>query len=351
MASISQRRDLGDPAVIRTFARRVQTPETLALLTLHTFVDTLATSDRLWNGFKDSLLWSLYSKTLPLLTGSAEFIRAEEKQRELLSEEVARLLPRSFQGDEVQAHFANLPPRYFLIHSAREVFADMALVHRFMHMQIAADDKALEPVIAWHNEPDRGYTSVKVCTWDRAGLFSTVCGSLSAAGLNILSAQIFSRIDGIVLDTFYVTEVHGGGLVGREARERFEEMLLKALTRGPLDFHSLIARQKVARPLYQGLPGERIKTRILFDNATSEDRTVIDVETEDHLGLLYAISGALTELGLDIALAKISTEKGAAVDTFYVRDADRQKVESPDRQREIAERLYEAIKHLELAAP
>ncbi|MEY2410237.1 MAG: [protein-PII] uridylyltransferase, partial [Verrucomicrobiota bacterium] len=349
MAQVSQRRDLDDPGVIRQFASLVQTPDNLRMLAVLTFADAHATSDKLWNGFKDSLLWTLYHKSMNLLAGGTEFLRVEEKQRELLSVEVGKLLPRSFQGDEVQAHFANLPPRYFLIHSAREVFADMALVHRFMHMQIAADDKALEPVISWHNEPDRGYTSVKVCTWDRAGLFSTVCGSLSAAGLNILSAQIFSRIDGIVLDTFYVTEVQGGGLVAREARERFEEILLKALTGHPLDFRALIARQKIARPLYQGLPGERIKTRILFDNNASEDRTVVDVETEDHVGLLHAISGALTELGLDISLAKISTEKGAAVDTFYVHDADGQKVVSAERQHEIAERLYEAIKQLESA--
>ena len=140
-------------------------------------------------------------------------------------------------------------------------------------------------------------------------------------------------------------------MVGREARERFEEILLKTLTGGPVEFQTLIARQKVVRPLYQGLPGQRIKTRILFDNSTSEDRTVIDVETEDHLGLLYAISGVLTTLGLDIALAKISTEKGAAVDTFYVRDADGLKVESAERQREIAESLYEALKELERAVP
>jgi [protein-PII] uridylyltransferase len=317
-----------------------------------TFADAQATSDKLWNGFKDALLWQLYHKAMAELAGGTEFIRAEEKQRELLSEEVGRLLPRSFQSDEVQAHFANLPPRYYLIHSAKEVFADMALVHRFMHMQIAADDKALEPVISWHNEPDRGCTSVKVCTWDRTGLFSTVCGSLSASGLNILSAQIFSRRDGIVIDTFHVTEAQGGGLVGRDGRERFEDVLRKALTQGPLDFLPLIARQmaQAARPLYQGPPGERIKTRILFDNATSEDRTVIDVETEDHLGLLYAISGALTDLGIDIALAKISTEKGAAVDTFYVREWDGGKVQSSERQRAIAERLYEAIKALEHAA-
>ena len=55
--------------VIRNFAKQVQTPETLALLTLHTFADSQATSDKLWNGFKDSLLWSLHHKTMQLLTG------------------------------------------------------------------------------------------------------------------------------------------------------------------------------------------------------------------------------------------------------------------------------------------
>ena len=57
----------------------------------------------------------------------------------------------------------------------------------------------------------------------------------------------------------------------------------------------------------------------------------------------------MNALGLDISLAKITTEKGAAVDTFYVRDSDGRKVESPDRQREIAERIYRAIRELELA--
>ena len=84
MASVSQRRDLDDPAVIRQFAKQVQNPETLALLTLHTFVDSQATSDKLWNGFKDLLLGSLHHKALQLMTGGTEFARAEEKQRELL---------------------------------------------------------------------------------------------------------------------------------------------------------------------------------------------------------------------------------------------------------------------------
>src|SRR5258708_3095255 len=130
MASVSQRRDLDDPAGIRQFAPHVQNAETLALLTLHTFAHTLATSDNLWNGFKDSLLWALQHKAMAMLTGGTEFMRAEEKQRELLMEEVHRLMARAFEEDELQAHFAMLPARYFQIHTAREILDDLLLVHR-----------------------------------------------------------------------------------------------------------------------------------------------------------------------------------------------------------------------------
>jgi [protein-PII] uridylyltransferase len=346
MAMVSQRRDLEDPSVVRNFASLVQSVENLQMLALHTFVDSLATSDKLWNGFKDSLLWTLFHKALTILQGGTDFIRAEEKQRELLAEEVTRLMPQTFHRDELDAHFVSLPPRYFQIHQAQEVFADLALVHRFMHQQMEVEDKALEPVVNWHNEPDRGYTTVKVCTWDRAGLFSTVTGSFSAAGINILSAQIFSREDGIVLDTFCVTDAAAGGVVHREAREKFEHILNQVLVGEGVDFRALIARQKSARPLYQALVGERMPTRIFFDNDTSENRTVIDLETEDHLGLLYAVSEALAEAGLNITLAKISTEKGAAIDSFYVSERDGQKVLRAERQKHIAERLLAALSAL-----
>ena len=83
MASLSQRRDLDDPAVIRNFARQIETPENLNLLTLLTFADSQGTSDKLWNGFKDSLLWQLHSRAMALLTGGTEFRRASEKQLEM----------------------------------------------------------------------------------------------------------------------------------------------------------------------------------------------------------------------------------------------------------------------------
>ena len=347
MASVSQRRDLDDPAVIRQFAKKVQTPETLALLTLHTFADSQATSDKLWNGFKDLLLGSLHFKALQLMTGGPEFARAEEEQREQLMQDVRRLAPETLSEEELQAHFASVPARYFQVHPAKEILADLLLANRFMRLQISDEENALAPIVNWHNEPDRGYNAVKICTWDRAGLFRKIAGSFSAAGLNILSAQIFCRSDGFVLDTYFVADAITGNLAGPDQRDRFESVLQKALSGEEVDFPALIGRQKITRPFYQAYTGENIPTQIRLDNDASETRTVVEVETEDRIGLLYIISQTLTELALDISAAKVCTERGAAIDSFYVRELTGAKVLEPNRQQAIAHRLRHAIHSLD----
>ncbi len=347
MASVSQRRDLDDPAVIRQFAKKVQTSETLAFLTLLTFADSQATSDKLWNGFKDLLLGSLHHKALELMSGGPEFVRAEEQQREQLMQEVRQLVPEAFSDEEIQAHFASLPARYFHARPAKEIVTDLGLANRFLRLQISDSEDGLAPIVNWHNEPDRGYNTVKICTWDRAGLFRKIAGSFSAAGLNILSAQIFTRTDGFVLDTYFVADAITGNLAGADQRTRFETVLHKALTGEEVDFPALISHQRITRPLYTAYTGEHIPTQIHLDNDASETRTVIEIETEDRIGLLYTISRTLTELDLDISAAKVCTERGAAIDTFYVHELRGGKVLESERQEAIEQQLRRAIHSLD----
>lgn len=350
MVQISQRRDLDDPAVIRHFAALVQTPRTLNKLTLHTLADSLGTSDKLWNGFKDSLLLTLLRKTLAEMNGATTFIRAEQRERELLKEEVIRLLPEGIQLGEAQAHFGTLPERYFLVHNARDIVADLLLTNRFMRNLLGDDPQvSLAPAIEWSDEPDRGCSRVKVCTRDRAGLFSKLAGSCTAAGMNILSAQVFTRTDRIILDTFDVTSDRSGLLATAEEKEKFNQFLGKALV-GSLDFDPLIAKQKVINPPFQSFHGERIATEIAFDNQSAATRTVIEVQTEDRVGLLYTLSQTLSELGLDIYVAKISTEMGAAVDSFYVSELNGDRIVSPVRQHTIEARLRTALLNLDQRA-
>ena len=346
LAQISQRRDLDDPAVINGVARRLQTAENLVLLTLHTFADSMGTSNQLWNGFKDAVLWRLYEKTRRILTGGTEFLLAEARQRELLVEEVQRLAPHTFDPAEIQAHFNNVPARYLQISDAREILRDVTHVHRFIRLQLSeSEENALTPVITWHNEPDRGYTVVIVCTWDRDGLFSQITGCLTAAGLNILSAEILTRYDGVILDTFWVTDARTGLLAHREEREMFEGLAHKVLTGVTIDLPALIAKTKTAPSPYKSIDGERIPTIISLDNATSDIRTIIDIQTEDRPGLLYDISRTLAALNVNVYLAKISTEKGAAIDSFYVTEHNGAKVLLPEREKAIQLKLRHAVQH------
>lgn len=342
MAQISQRRDLDDPQVVREFATQIKTVENLDFLTLHTFADSTATSDQLWNGFKESLLWTLYSKARQMLDGETTFTLTEAKHKEHLALEVCRLMPKSFSTEELQAHFRLLPPRYYRSHTPKEILADLSLAHRFMYLQLGEENRALEPAILWHNEPDRGYASVKICTWDRPGLFTKIAGSLSAAGLNILNARIFSRDDGIVLDTFYVIQEHSALLPTRRNRSNFDDILTETLAgRAPLE--SFFPKKYSANwtPKFDSYGVAPVQVK--FFNSVNDQWTLLEVITEDRPFLLYQISQALGKFDLDIAVAKIITEAGGAIDTFYIQDIDKGRITDIEIQNEIREAIIKKL--------
>lgn len=346
MVRTAQKRDLEDPAVIRAFSDQVESLRNLDMLTLHTFADSIGTSESLWNGFKDRLHWELYQRTRELLTGDTGQQLAEAERRMALKKEVRELLPPTFAADELAAHFSGMPARYFNLHSALEIVRDLTLAHQFMHLQMTEEERALEPVIHWQDQRDRGCVVLHVCTWDRAGLFSKIAGALAAAGLNIFGAQIVTREDGVIFDEFTVADARSGELPSRESKQKLELLLLQVLT-GELDLAPAIAKTKLLRPLWAGVAGDHIATHIHLDNEGSADRTLIEVETEDRVGLLFAISRALVALRLDLILAKIVTEKGAAIDSFYVTEIGGGKVLDRDRQDAIVKSLEEAVSSFE----
>ena len=78
-----------------------------------------------------------------------------------------------------------------------------------------------------------------------------------------------------------------------------------------------------------------------MDNRTSEQFTVIDVFTQDRVGLLFAITHTLFMLGLLIHLARISTNADQAIDVFYVSDREGGKITDLDRMRVLRATLLE----------
>ena len=91
-------------------------------------------------------------------------------------------------------------------------------------------------------------------------------------------------------------------------------------------------------------PENAVPLEIKIDNESSDTCTIIDLQAEDRIGLLYSISQTLYELGLDICFAKISTESYRAMDAFYVQDEKGRKVSGAERLNEIRESLKGTLK-------
>ena len=348
MVQVAQRRDLEDPLVVKQFAETLETEENLNLLMLHTLADSLGTADNLWNGFKETTQWTLYWKSHAFFRRDSEAVRAEERQRDEIESEAIKVLGGKVPPEEVEAHFNNLPARYFRALPADEIAGDIELVHEFFEQQILYDDRMLKPAIVWEKDLNRGCSSVGVCTWDRPGLFSRVTGVFAECGFNILSAQIFTREDSIIIDRFLLTDARTGGLPDSGLRKIFSERLEEAL-KSETDLDLDFAELPESAVKYTSLSGERIATRIFFDNRASDEFTVLDLEAEDHIGLLYAVTHTLNTLGLSIELARINTAKGGVSDSFYLVDEKGLKIEDKPRQqfvesmiRQVIEALHEA---------
>jgi [protein-PII] uridylyltransferase len=330
MSEIARRKNLDNDDTIIEFARIVQTQERLDLLMLLTFADTLGTgSGRGYSDWKDLLLWQLYHRTTSALSGVKEFRAMAEQARLEIQQRLLKNLDRQFDPAEVVAHFENLPPSYFESMSEELIREHIALVHSFLKYQLAHEDASLQPVIHWRNFPEQGHSEVIVVTWDRERLFARVTGSFAACGLTILKADIFTRADDIAIETFYVATERYEAATDPRDRAAFEKILAQAMGAEQFDFAKAFAKRTV-KPRFTVYDPSEFPTKVSVDLRASRTHSLLDVQTTDYPGLLYRIASAIAETKLNLVSARITTEKGAALDTFYLNDRNGKKIESEE---------------------
>ena len=178
-------------------------------------------------------------------------------------------------------------------------------------------------------------TEITVLAQDHPRLLSIVAGACAAAGGNIVDAQIFTTSDGRALDTILISREFQ--LDDDESRraERVGKLIEDVLS-GRLWLPEVIAKRTKPK---RGSRAFLIEPRVDIRNTLSNRLTVIDVSCLDRPGLLSNITGALSDLSLDIASAHITTFGEKVIDTFYVSDLTGQKIENPTRMDAIRERL------------
>jgi [protein-PII] uridylyltransferase len=350
MARFWQKRDVDDPKTATAFAELVGDAERLRNLYVHTFCDARATATDLWNSYKDTLHTALYRATLERLKlGAALDARDEEKKAMTQQELIARRMP-GISDDEIAAHFGLLPDRYFVHTDVGEVALHIQMVHKLLTSITTTDSvSSLRPIIDWHDDLNRSFTVVNVVTWDRAGLFYKLAGAFSVAGLNILGAKIISRTDHIAIDTFYVTEPGRGVVQSSAAQDHFVRNIEAALVSNHDLYPEIVTQaKKIAATRYLTTTGgESVQSSfpptVEVYHELSMQRTIVEVQARDQLGLLYRLAKTISDHGFDITFARIGTERGMAIDTFYIESDNHEPVESTERLRALRDSLAEVI--------
>lgn len=336
------KRDIDDPKTILDLADTIQSPERLRLLHVLTVADMRAVSAKVWNGWKATLLRELYARVAEVLAGGLATTERDVRVAHAKSiiDEVLRQSGwnepdrKRFLGLGYAGYWLSFDPDTHLRHArlTRDADHDGA--------PLTVDTLAL---------PARAVTEVTVYTADHAGLFSRIAGALAVAGASIVDARIHTLTNGMALDTFWVQDASGGAFDAGHRLAKLAVLIEKALT-GRVGLEGEISR------VSRGLVGRRMRVihvppRVVIDNSASNTHTVLEVNGRDRPGLLHDVTAAISERGLQIASAHVTTYGVRAVDVFYVKDVFGLKVENERKLAELRVALLTALSQTDEAAP
>ncbi|MGA5334542.1 [protein-PII] uridylyltransferase [Streptomyces cellulosae] len=279
LVETATRRDLDDPATVRSVAEAVGSPGTLELLHALTEADALATGPAAWSSWRASLVADLVKRVAAVLAGQA---------------------PPDPEEAAPTAQHERL---------ALEAAATGAPV-----LSLRAQT---EPPAEPSDDPEPLGVELLIAVSDQAGVLPAVAGVLAMHRLTVRTAELRSLdlpdgVDGSVLLLDWRVAAEYGSLP-QAARLRAD--LVRALD-GSLDISGRLAERDAAYPRRRGVVAP--PPRVTVAPAASRHATVIEVRAQDAPGLLFRIGRALEDAGVNVRSAHAGTLGANAVDAFYV---------------------------------
>ncbi|WP_328479490.1 [protein-PII] uridylyltransferase [Streptomyces sp. NBC_00377] len=281
LVETATRRDLEDPATVRSVADAVGTQSTLELLHALTEADALATGPAAWSSWRGSLVADLVKRVAAVLAGDEP-------------EEPAAAAPTAEQERLAIEAVATSSP----------VLALRA------QTEAPTEDRPTD-------DPEPLGVELLIAVPDQPGVLPAVAGVLAMHRLTVRTAELRALdlptgVEGSVLLLNWRVAAEYGSLP-QAARLRAD--LVRALD-GSLDIAGRLAERDAAYPRRRGVVAP--PPRVTVASAASRHATVIEVRAQDAPGLLFRIGQALEDEGLRVRSMHVSTLGANAVDAFYV---------------------------------
>ncbi|MDP2232471.1 MAG: ACT domain-containing protein, partial [Actinomycetota bacterium] len=300
------RTDLDDEDSVLLAAGRLGQREILPPLHLLSIADTSATGPGAWNEWTAALMGKLVTRLDSALSpdvdgagiaASAELVRA------------AALAALPEEAHDSRGFVNDAPLRYL---AGRELAR--VLEHAELVSELAVERAPGSHAVRIDTGPLTNTSQVTVATRDRHGLLAILAGVLALAGLDILSVEAIGTRSGVALDTFTVRSATLAPL-STDTWSRFDRLLDAAL-RGRLSIGVRLAERRrhyrdesVGVDRVDVLPGDQYAASIR-------------IRANDRVGLLYDVTRAMADSGLEIRSVTATTRHKTADDVFRVTDAN-----------------------------
>lgn len=318
-------RDLADEEMLANCALIIGNVERLDHLLLLSYADMASTGPRAMQKWRDTPVLQLFERIREILERGEPSPQVIAERIHHIRIQIEKELSDLMDKAELDLHFAGLVPRYLLSMTPGAVARHIRMERQ---LRLSGEPFTLEVSVS-----DRA-AEITILSDERPGLLARVAGICTLHDMNIVSAQVFSMKDDLLLLIFQcrLPEKLAGDLEWEAVKRDIRKLLDGRIA---LDFR--IAAHAIGRHFPE--PPRHTPSTIRIDNDSSELYTILEVYTADRVGLLYTITRTLYDLQIRIAVAKITTKVDQAADVFYIRTYTGGKVTDPEQIREIRNAL------------
>ena len=333
-------KNIDDPETIIKFSQMVGSVRGLNYLLLLTYADSRGTDLKSWTETKEAPLRFLYHETKEYLEDAKSFSTRRKKSQEELLGRVIEKLPQSHHSTAI-SHFEEMPIRYFQRREASHISRHVKLLVDYFKGW-ASSKETPQPKLHWREIKEQGCSEFTVIWQDQHKLASCLTGSLAAQKINIISAEFFSRADEVVFDIFRICTTNFEPVTSVHKKKQIEKLLISGLHDEDFSYSELINKANLELLDWQDI-ADQFPQRVYINNQADENHTLIEIQALDRIGLLHMILSAISKFEMEVTHARITTTRGAAIDTIYVVNSDGEKITKKTEIDKLLEGLHKAI--------
>jgi|GEM_PF-892289 len=313
MNEIAQRRNLEDPKVIKDFIEKIQQPSTLHKLYVLTYCDVSSVHSDAWSGWKASLLKTLYYRTLDEMKRPLQpYIRAVDLQDQLI-ELASKKHPHNLVAD----HVRKMPKQYSSIVSADQVGLHMEMFRELLTKRIVV-----------RHRDSKTYCDLTLVAPDHPQLLMAISCATAQNSCSILSARIFTRMDGAILTEISLNYTGSADLNWTSLIDKITQQIQKNLKLSIENLYQSFKALKAPKEKYFASQTLHVPVGVDFSNNISANYSTIDISCTDRLGLVFQVLKVFHDLKLIVHGAILTTEAQVALDSFYVTTLNNRKIQN-----------------------